>query len=133
MLAQEIIALKRDREVLSDKQISHFIKKIVSQDISDSQIAAFCMAVFLNGINDEEVVALTKAMADSGETINWSDMNLDGPVLDKHSSGGVGDKVTLIVSPIIAACGGYVGKISGRGLGHTGGTIDKLIVPRQIL
>jgi thymidine phosphorylase len=82
------------------------------------------MAVLFNGMNREETVALTRAMAESGTRLDWRD--LDGPVLDKHSSGGVGDKVTLILAPIVAACGAYMPKISGRGLGHTGGTLDKL-------
>ncbi len=126
MLPQEIIALKRDGYALSKAQIQNFINMITSEKVSDAQIAAFCMACFINNLDDDETVSLTQSMAQSGVTINWDAMNLNGPVLDKHSSGGVGDKVSLIVAPIIAACGGYVGKISGRGLGHTGGTIDKL-------
>lgn len=127
MLPQEIIAIKRDKGALSSDQIEILVEMVTKGTISDAQIAAFCMAVVLNDMTKDEVVSLTKAMAHSGEIIDWSDMALNGPVLDKHSSGGVGDKVSLIVAPIIAACGGYVGKISGRGLGHTGGTIDKLM------
>ena len=126
MLPQEIIALKRDGAPLKKEQIDAFIGMVTDKSASDEQIAAFCMAVFLNDIDTQETVNLTKAMAHSGRIIDWSDMSLHGPVLDKHSSGGVGDKTSLILAPIITACGGYVGKISGRGLGHTGGTIDKL-------
>lgn len=127
MLPQEIIAIKRDGGILTPEQMNIFVDMVTQGTISDAQIAAFCMAVVLNDLSQGEVVSLTKAMAQSGQTIDWSDMDLNGPVLDKHSSGGVGDKISLIVAPIIAACGGYVGKISGRGLGHTGGTIDKLM------
>ena len=87
-------------------------------------MAAFAMAVFFNGMSPTETVALTRAMAESGSRLTWRD--LDGPVLDKHSTGGIGDKVSLVLAPIVAACGAYVPMISGRGLGHTGGTLDKL-------
>src|SRR5207244_7609760 len=90
----------------------------------DGQVAAFAMAVYFRGMSREECAALTRAMRHSGVVLDWSD--LDGPILDKHSTGGVGDKVSLILAPVVAACGGFVPMISGRGLGHTGGTLDKL-------
>ncbi|TIW14632.1 MAG: thymidine phosphorylase, partial [Mesorhizobium sp.] len=92
--------------------------------VSDGQVGAFAMAVFLKGMSREEAVALTLAMRDSGDVLDWSD--LPGPVTDKHSTGGVGDNVSLMLAPIVAACGAYVPMISGRGLGHTGGTLDKM-------
>jgi thymidine phosphorylase len=123
-LPQEIIRKKRDGGALSAGDIAEFIDGLISGGISEGQAAAFAMAVFFNGMAREETVALTRAMAESGTRLTWRD--LDGPVLDKHSSGGVGDKVSLILAPVVAACGGFVPKISGRGLGHTGGTLDKL-------
>jgi thymidine phosphorylase len=123
-LPQEIIRRKRDRGVLSADDIGEFVEGLTSGRISEGQAAALAMAVFFNGMNLDETVALTRAMAASGTRLDWRD--LDGPVLDKHSSGGVGDKVTLILAPVVAACGAYIPKISGRGLGHTGGTLDKL-------
>ncbi|QQG36006.1 MAG: thymidine phosphorylase [Micavibrio aeruginosavorus] len=126
MLTQEIIIRKRSREALSAVEIQQYVKGIVDKSVSESQIAAMCMAILLNGMNKEERVSLTMAMANSGTRIDWRQENLDGPVLDKHSTGGVGDKVSLMLAPIIAACGGYVPMISGRGLGHTGGTLDKM-------
>lgn len=126
MLAQEMIRKKRDNHPLSPEEIQEYIKGVTDHSVSESQISAMSMAIFLNGMNDNERVALTMAMADSGTRIDWTSMNLDGPVLDKHSTGGVGDKVSLMLAPIIAACGGYVPMISGRGLGHTGGTLDKM-------
>lgn len=123
MLPQEIIRKKRNRQSLNQEEIDFFIKGVTDGSIMDSQAAALTMAVFLNGMNTEETVALTLAMRDSGDVLNWSDVN--GPIVDKHSSGGVGDKVSLMLAPMIAACGGYVPMISGRGLGHTGGTLDK--------
>jgi thymidine phosphorylase len=123
-LPQEIIRRKRDRGVLSADDIGEFVEGLTSGRISEGQAAALAMAVFFNGMNLDETVALTRAMAASGTRLDWRD--LDGPVLDKHSSGGVGDKVTLILAPLVAACGAYLPKISGRGLGHTGGTLDKL-------
>lgn len=127
MLPQELIALKRDNKTLSQDQIQLFVDMVTDGRMSEAQIAAFCMATLFNDLSQEEVISLTLAMARSGQTLDWSDMNLNGPVLDKHSSGGVGDKISLIICPLVAACGGYVGKVSGRGLGHTGGTIDKLM------
>lgn len=123
MLPQEIIRKKRDRETLSKEEIDFFIKGITNQTIADSQTAALTMAIFLNGLNNDETVNLTLAMRDSGDVLTWNDF--DGPIIDKHSSGGVGDKVSLMLAPMLAACGGYVPMISGRGLGYTGGTLDK--------
>ncbi len=126
MLTQEIIARKRNRETLSAEQIHQYIKGVVDKSVGEAQIASMCMAILLNGLEKQERVDLTLAMADSGTRVNWQNENLGGPVLDKHSTGGVGDKVSLMLAPIIAACGGYVPMISGRGLGHTGGTLDKM-------
>ena len=123
-LPQEIIRRKRDGEVLSDAELRFFASGIGDGSIGEGQIAAFGMAVFFRGLTMDERVALTLAMRDSGEVLSWDD--LDGPVLDKHSTGGVGDVVSLILGPLLAACGAYVPMISGRGLGHTGGTLDKL-------
>ena len=125
-LAQEIIRKKRDGAPLSATEIDAFVRGISSNEISDSQIAALAMAVYFQGMDRTERVALTCAMRDSGQVLNWKWFNLPGPVLDKHSTGGVGDVVSLILGPMVAACGGYVPMISGRGLGHTGGTLDKL-------
>ena len=125
-LAQEIIRKKRDGAPLSATEIDAFVRGISSNEISDSQIAALAMAVYFQGMDRNERVALTCAMRDSGQVLNWKWFNLPGPVLDKHSTGGVGDVVSLILGPMVAACGGYVPMISGRGLGHTGGTLDKL-------
>jgi len=126
MLAQEIIRRKRDKQSLSRAEIEEFINGVTDHNVSEAQVAAFCMAVLLNGMDKGERTALTMAMAGSGTTLDWSGDNLDGPVLDKHSTGGVGDKVSLMLAPIVAACGAYVPMISGRGLGHTGGTLDKM-------
>jgi len=126
MLAQEIIRRKRDGRALNDDQIGVFVRGLVDASWSDSQAAAMAMALFLNGMSDAETVALTRAMTGSGQVLEWAGAMLPGPVLDKHSTGGIGDKVSLILAPIVAACGGYVPMISGRGLGHTGGTLDKL-------
>ncbi|MBF8999306.1 MULTISPECIES: thymidine phosphorylase [Vibrio] len=125
-LIQEIIRKKRDGDVLTDDEIQFFIQGVAAQTVSDSQIAAFAMAVYFQEMTMPERIALTCAMRDSGMVIDWSDMKFDGPVLDKHSTGGVGDVTSLILGPMVAACGGYVPMISGRGLGHTGGTLDKL-------
>ncbi len=123
MFPQEIIRKKRNHQTLTSEEISFFIEGVTSGTIADSQTAALTMAIFLNGFNKEETVSLTLSMRDSGDVLQWNGLN--GPVVDKHSSGGVGDKVSLILAPMIAACGGYVPMISGRGLGHTGGTLDK--------
>lgn len=125
-LPQEIIRIKRDGGVLTSDQIRFFVEGLTKGSISESQISALAMAVFFRGMTADETVALTLAMRDSGTVLNWQAMDLDGPVLDKHSTGGVGDVVSLMLGPIIAACGGYVPMISGRGLGHTGGTLDKM-------
>ena len=126
MLPQEIIRRKRDGAALSEAEIDSIVAGITDGALADAQVGAFAMATFLNGMIADETVALTRAMTASGRTLDWSDAGLPGPVLDKHSTGGVGDKVSLILAPLIAACGGYVPMISGRGLGHTGGTLDKL-------
>ncbi|MGB0854711.1 MAG: thymidine phosphorylase [Pikeienuella sp.] len=122
MRTQDIIARKRDGHALSAEQIAALISGVTSGHVSDAQTAAFAMAVFLNGMTTPERVALTKAMRDSGDVLTW---DLPGPVVDKHSTGGVGDNVSLVLAPALAACGVYVPMISGRGLGHTGGTLDK--------
>jgi len=126
MLPQEIIRKKRDQQKLSNEDIQSFMRGIVEGKVSEGQTAAMCMAIVLNGMDMEERVSLTTAMAHSGRVMEWQSENLNGPILDKHSTGGIGDKVSLILAPIIAACGGYVPMISGRGLGHTGGTLDKM-------
>jgi thymidine phosphorylase len=125
-LPQEIIRRKRDGGALSAAEIGFFVGGLTDGSISEGQVAAFAMAVFFRGMAMDERVALTRAMARSGRVIDWSGANLRGPVLDKHSTGGVGDKVSLMLAPLAAACGGCVPMISGRGLGHTGGTLDKL-------
>jgi len=126
LLPQEIIRRKRDGAELTEAEISFMVSGLADGSLSEGQVAAFAMAVFFRGMSMEERVYLTRSMVASGDTLSWADLDLDGPVLDKHSTGGVGDKVSLIVAPIVAACGGYVPMISGRGLGHTGGTLDKL-------
>ena len=125
MLAQEIIRRKRDGQALERAHIDHFVRGLVDQSWSDAQAAAMAMAFFLEGMSHDETVALTEAMTRSGAVLDWSNA-FPGPILDKHSTGGVGDKVSLVLAPIVAACGGIVPMISGRGLGHTGGTLDKL-------
>lgn len=124
MLPQEVIRAKRDGQALSTQAIGEFIAGLTDGSVGEGQVAAFAMAVFFQGMDADERAGLTRAMADSGTVLGWD--GLDGPVLDKHSTGGVGDKVSLMLAPIVAACGGYVPMISGRGLGHTGGTLDKL-------
>jgi len=123
-LAEELILKKRDGAALSAAEIEAFVEGISSRAVSDAQIAAFAMATWFRGMNVEEQMVLTLAMRDSGKVLAWPD--LGGPVLDKHSTGGVGDVVSLILGPVVASCGAYVPMISGRGLGHTGGTLDKL-------
>ena len=124
-LTQEIIRKKRDKGVLSAEEIEFFVRGITDGSVSEGQVAALGMAVFFNDMNMDERVAFTLAMRDSGHVLDWRSLNLPGPVVDKHSTGGVGDVVSLLLGPMIAACGGYVPMISGRGLGHTGGTLDK--------
>ena len=125
MIPQEIIRKKRDSEVLSKEEIIEFVNGLTNGSFSDAQIAAMSMAIFSNGMIPEETVHLTEAMTKSGDTINWSDIVDSELVCDKHSTGGVGDKTSIVLAPILAACGLYVPMISGRGLGHTGGTLDK--------
>jgi thymidine phosphorylase len=122
MLPQEIIRTKRDGGALTTAQIDDFVAGITSGAVAEAQAAAFAMAVYLQGMDVAECVALTRAMTASGTSLRW---DLPGPVLDKHSTGGVGDTVSLMLAPMVAACGGFVPMISGRGLGHTGGTYDK--------
>ena len=124
-LPQELIRKKRDGLVLSDAEITFMVQGITSGQLSDAQLGAFAMAVFQRGMTMPERITLTQQMMCSGKVLNWQNMDLNGPVVDKHSTGGVGDKVSLMLGPIVAACGAYVPMISGRGLGHTGGTLDK--------
>ena len=122
MFAQEVIRRKRDGYELTQSEISWFIMEMTQDQISEGQIAAFAMATFIKGMSVRERIDLTKSMRDSGQKLDW---NLSGPVIDKHSTGGVGDCVSLLLAPALAACGGFVPMVSGRGLGHTGGTLDK--------
>ncbi|EOE0522767.1 thymidine phosphorylase [Providencia stuartii] len=125
-LAQEIIRKKRDGKPLSEEEIRFFINGVRDNSVSEGQIAALAMTIYFNDMTMAERVALTLAMRDSGTVLNWKSLNLNGPLVDKHSTGGVGDVTSLMLGPMVAACGGYVPMISGRGLGHTGGTLDKL-------
>ena len=124
MLPQEIIRRKRDGLALSKDEIAAFVAGLTDGTISEAQAAAFAMTVFFRGMSSDETIALTLAMRDSGSILKWG--GVDRPVADKHSTGGVGDNVSLMLAPIAAACGLAVPMISGRGLGHTGGTLDKL-------
>ncbi len=126
MLAQEVIRHKRDGIPLSTEEIQFFVKGILDQSITEGQVAAFAMSVFFNGMLRQECVDLTRGLQHSGTTLDWSKIDLKGPVVDKHSTGGVGDKVSIMLAPMLAACGAHVPMISGRGLGHTGGTLDKM-------
>ncbi|MBV8190923.1 MAG: thymidine phosphorylase [Alphaproteobacteria bacterium] len=126
MLPQEIIRRKRDGHELADEEIEVVVRGIRDGTLSEGQVAAFAMAVFFRDMSIAERVALTLGLARSGTMLDWKSPTLPGPVVDKHSSGGVGDKVSLMLAPIAAACGLFVPMISGRGLGHTGGTLDKL-------
>jgi thymidine phosphorylase len=126
LFPQEIIRRKRDGAVLANEEIAFLVRGIADGTLGDSQVAAFAMAVFFQGMTMDERVALTRAMTRSGRVLDWKGAKLTGPVVDKHSTGGVGDKVSLMLAPVVAACGGAVPMISGRGLGHTGGTLDKL-------
>ena len=127
MLPQELIRKKRDGFRLADAEIAQLVAGIADgKGLADAQVGALAMALFLRGIDTGECVALTRAMTGSGDILDWRDLDLPGPVVDKHSTGGVGDKVSLMLAPWVAACGGFVPMISGRGLGHTGGTLDKL-------
>ncbi|MGJ8662722.1 MAG: thymidine phosphorylase [Marinicella sp.] len=125
-LPQEIIKKKRDGLELSTEEIQFFVNGITDDSITEGQIGAFAMAVYFRDMNLAERRDLTMAMKHSGDVLSWEHLNLNGPLLDKHSTGGVGDKVSLMLAPIVAACGAFVPMISGRGLGHTGGTLDKL-------
>lgn len=126
-IPQEVVRQKRDNKPIDAEDIQRFVTGITNGDVTDAQISAFAMAVFFNGMSPEEGAALTVAMRDSGDVMNWQSLGFDAgaPIVDKHSTGGVGDKVSLMLAPIVAACGGLVPMISGRGLGHTGGTLDK--------
>ncbi|RFF26865.1 MULTISPECIES: thymidine phosphorylase [unclassified Wenzhouxiangella] len=126
MQFREILRQKRDGRALDAAAIEQLVEGITDGSLGDEQLGAFAMAVFLNGMEDGECVSLTRSMRDSGQVLRWDDPALPGPVLDKHSTGGVGDATSLLVAPIVAACGGFVPMIAGRGLGHTGGTVDKL-------
>ena len=122
--AVEIISAKRDRNELSDLQIDWIIDAYTRGVVADEQVSALLMAILLNGMNMREISRWTNAMINSGEKMNWSSLGI--PTVDKHSTGGVGDKITLPVAPLVAACGAAVPQLSGRGLGHTGGTLDKM-------
>ncbi len=125
-LPQELIRKKRDGGPLTDEELGFVVRGITDGGFTESQVSAFAMAVFFRGMNDGERVSFTRAMTRSGIVLDWKPLGLGGPVLDKHSTGGVGDKVSIMLAPIVAACGGFVPMISGRGLGHTGGTLDKM-------
>ncbi len=124
MRAYDVIQKKRDGKPLTEQEIRWFIEEYTKGNLPDYQAAALCMAIYFQGMDEEETAALTFAVRDSGERLRFS--NLSGARADKHSTGGVGDKTSLIVTPIVASCGVKVAKMSGRGLGHTGGTVDKL-------
>jgi thymidine phosphorylase len=126
MLPAELIRRKRDGGELTGAEIEQLVGGITDGAVSDAQVGALAMAIVWRDMTAAERVALTGAMMRSGEVLDWSGAGLAGPALDKHSTGGVGDKVSLLLAPIVAACGGAVPMISGRGLGHTGGTLDKL-------
>ncbi|MFQ5409466.1 MAG: thymidine phosphorylase [Anaerolineales bacterium] len=125
MRAVDIIAKKRDGKTLEREEIEFFIERFTAGSVPDYQAAAFAMAVYLQGMSEQETVALTLAMANSGDVLDLSDA-VAGIVVDKHSTGGVGDKTTLVVEPVVVACGVPMGKMSGRGLGYSGGTLDKM-------
>ncbi len=125
MLFTDIIRKKRDGGELSPEEIRFFVDGLADESLPAEQVSSLAMAIFLNSMSFDEAATLTQAMANSGTVLDWSTEALDGPVVDKHSTGGVGDKVSFMLAPIAAACGCYVPMISGRGLGHTGGTTDK--------
>lgn len=124
LLPQEIIRTKRNGKILKEQEIMCFVDGLKDGDFSDSQVGAMAMAIFQQGMSVEETVLFTRAMMNSGDVLSWE--GYDAPIVDKHSTGGVGDKVSFMLAAIVSACGAYVPMISGRGLGHTGGTSDKL-------
>ena len=119
----EIINKKRLGKILSNEELTFVINGYLNGSIADYQMSSLLMAIVINGMTDHEIITLTKLMLESGERLDLSSL---GTVVDKHSTGGVGDKTTMIIAPIVASCGVKVAKMSGKGLGHTGGTIDKL-------
>jgi len=125
MLFTDVIRRKRDGGELGDDDIALFVRGLADGSLPAEQVSSLAMAIFLNGMTSEEAGKLTIAMAESGAVLDWSEAGLDGPVVEQHSTGGVGDKVSFMLAPIAAACGCYVPMVSGRGLGHTGGTTDK--------
>jgi len=125
MLFTDVIRKKRDGGELSDNQIQFFVDGLADESLPAEQVSSLAMAIFLNSMSFDEAAKLTMAMAASGTVLEWDSQNYHGPVVDKHSTGGVGDKVSFMLAPIVAACGCHVPMISGRGLGHTGGTTDK--------
>ena len=126
MLFTDVIRIKRDGGELTGAQIQYLVDGLADGSLPAEQVSSLAMAIFLNSMTFDEAGKLTSAMAASGTVLDWQDEGLDGPVVDKHSTGGVGDKVSFLLAPIAAACGCYVPMISGRGLGHTGGTTDKV-------
>lgn len=123
MSISNILSRVREGTTLTAGEIRSFANGLADGSVSDAQAAALAMAVCINGLSEEERIELTLAMRDSGKVRTW---DLPGPVIDKHSTGGIGDNTSLILAPALAACGGFVPMVSGRGLGHTGGTLDKL-------
>jgi thymidine phosphorylase len=127
LLPQEVIRTKRDGGNLNQQQIQFFVDGLVDQHFNDAQVGSMAMAIFQQGMNTQEITWLTHAMMNSGDVLHWrGEYTLNGPIVDKHSTGGVGDKVSFMLAAIVAACGAFVPMVSGRGLGHTGGTSDKL-------